>query len=247
MTHSRAIAAIYWRELRAYLATPWVPIFVAIFVASSIVLAFQSGGLFEAEQADIGPFFQLAPWLLLIFAAAFGTKAWWEETRNGTFDLLLSIGLPIGSMVVGKFLAGWTVFAAALFLTFPLWLSFSLLGQVDHGATSIAYFGCFMAAGLYLAISSAMSALANSQMIATVLASVMGFVLTAAGLSLFGDIARHIVGADIANTIEAMTVLSHLEATRNGVLDARTIVYFSSSIAFWLALTGLFVSARRCQ
>jgi len=247
MRRLRTIAAIYRRELSAYLATLWAPIFIAIFVASATILPFQTRGLFENEQADIGPFFQLVPWLLLIFASAFGMKLWSEEVKNGTFELLLSAPMPIGSIVVGKFLAAWSVFAAALILTFPLWLVFSFLGPVDHGATAIAYMGCLMAAGVYLAISSAMSAFTSNQVLALVLASVVSFVVTASGLSVFGDITRQAFGGEIAHAIEAMTILDHLETTQRGVLEARTLIYFSTSIAFWLAITGLFVSARRSQ
>ena len=55
-------------------------------------------------------------------------RLWAEEARSGAIELLLTLPAPTWSLVLGKFLAAWTVAGAALVLTFPLWISGELPG-----------------------------------------------------------------------------------------------------------------------
>ena len=177
-----ALRAVYLRELAAYFLTPLAYVFIAIFLIALGAFTFQIGRFFDTNQADLAPFFLFHPWLYLVFLPAVAMRLWADEARGGTLELLLTLPAPSWSLVLGKFLAAWTVAGAALLLTTPMWLSVAWLGRPDNAAIALAYAMSFLMAGGYLAIACALSAAAGNQVVAFVLSVAVGFVFTAAGL-----------------------------------------------------------------
>ncbi len=123
-----SLAAIYRRELLAYVTTPTAYVFVAVFLFSIGLFTFQVGGFFEARRADLTPFFAFHPWIFMVFLPAVSMRLWAEESRSGAIELLMTLPAPTWSLVLGKFLAAWSVAGAALLLTLPLWVTVNLLG-----------------------------------------------------------------------------------------------------------------------
>lgn len=238
-------SALYRRELGSYLATPAAYVFVAAFLAGASLFAFQIGGLFEAGRADLQIFFQFHPWLFLIFMPALAMRAWADEVRTGTLETLLAIPAPTASLVLGKFMAAWTIAGIALVLSFPLWIALSWLGPVDHGATSATYLGSFLLAGAYLSIGTAMSAVTSNQVVAFVLGVIVAFIFTAAGLPIVGDTVAGVVGAGAGRSLTLVSILDQFDGLNRGVIEARALVFFFTLMGAWLAVTTIFVDGKR--
>src|ERR1700760_4087829 len=103
----RNIAVIVRRELQSYFATPLAYVFIVIYLVLAGALAFFLGNFFDRGQADLQPFFSFHPWLYLVLIPALAMRLWAEERRAGTIELLLTLPIPIGAAVMGKFLAAW--------------------------------------------------------------------------------------------------------------------------------------------
>ena len=129
--------AIYLRELAAYFLTPLAYVFMTIFLIALGAFTFEIGRFFETNQADLSPFFLFHPWLYLVFLPAIAMRLWADEARGGTLELLLTLPAPTWSLVLGKFLAAWTVAGAALLLTLPMWISVNWLGAPDNAAIAL--------------------------------------------------------------------------------------------------------------
>jgi ABC-2 type transport system permease protein len=237
--------AIYRRELLSYLTTPTAYVFVAVFLFAIGLFTFQVGGFFAARRADLSAFFAFHPWIFMVFLPAIAMRLWSEEARSGAIELLLTLPAPTWSLVIGKFLAAWTIAAAAHVLTLPLWITVNVLGAPDNAAIFTAYLASLLMAGAYLAIGSVMSALTPAQVVAFVLAVLISFLLTALGLPLVSDFFSGVVGGAIAEGIGRFSILYHFDAAQRGVVEVRSIVYFVSLIALCLAFTALAVDARR--
>jgi ABC-2 type transport system permease protein len=240
-----ALAAVYARELRAYFHTPLAYIFIAVFLLALGAFTFEIGRFFESNQADLSPFFLFHPWLYLVFLPAVAMRLWADETRGGTLELLLTLPAPTWSLVLGKFLAAWTVAGVGLLLTLPMWISVNWLGAPDNAAISLAYAMSFLMAGGYLAVASALSSVAGNQVAAFVLSVTVGFLFTAAGLPLVLSGAADAFGAQAAETIASFSLLAHFEAAQHGVLEARALIFYVGFIALWLTLNAVWVSARK--
>jgi ABC-2 type transport system permease protein len=240
-----SMTAIYRRELLSYLTTPTAYVFVAVFLFAIGLFTFQVGGFFEAQRADLSAFFSFHPWIFMIFLPAVAMRLWSEESRSGAIELLLTLPAPTWSLVLGKFLAAWTIAAAALVLTIPLWITVNILGSPDNAAIFTAYLGSLLMAGAYLAIGSMMSALTPAQVVAFVLAVLVSFLLTALGLPLVMDFFSGIIGGGLAEAIGRFSIMHHFDAAQRGVVEFRSIFYFASLIGLCLAYTALAVDARR--
>ncbi|HRK63558.1 MAG TPA: hypothetical protein PLN53_04140 [Terricaulis sp.] len=240
-----SMLAIYRRELLSYLTTPTAYVFVAVFLFAIGLFTFQVGGLFETRRADLSSFFAFHPWIFMIFLPAIAMRLWSEETRSGAIEVLMTLPSPTWALVLGKFLAAWTVAAAALVLTAPLWITVNVLGAPDNAGIFTAYVSSLLMAGAYIAIGSMMSALTGAQVVAFVLAVLAAFMLTALGAPIVADFFSGIVGGGLSEAISRFSILYHFDAAQRGVIEARSIVYFASLIALCLAFTGLAVDARR--
>lgn len=240
-----SLAAVYRREVLSYLTTPTAYVFVAVFLFAIGLFTFQVGGFFEARRAELSSFFAFHPWIFMVFLPAVAMRLWAEETRSGAVELLLTLPAPTWSLVLGKFLAAWTIAAAALLLTTPLWITVNFLGSPDNAAIFTGYLASLLMAGAYLAIGSVMSALTAAQIVAFVLAVLVAFVLTALGLPLVSDFFSGFVGGGVAEAIGRFSILHHFDAAQRGVVEVRSIVYFASLIALCLSFTALAVDARR--
>jgi ABC-2 type transport system permease protein len=240
-----SMTAIYRRELLSYLTTPTAYVFVAVFLFAVGLFTFQVGGFFEARRADLTAFFAFHPWIFMVFLPAVSMRLWAEETRSGAVELLMTLPAPTWALVLGKFLAAWTIAAVALLLTIPLWITVNVLGSPDNAAIFTAYLASLLMAGAYIAIGSAMSALTPAQVVAFVLAVMISFLLTALGLPLVLDFFSGFVGGAVAETVARFSILHHFDAAQRGVVEFRSVFYFGSLIGLCLGFTALAVDARR--
>lgn len=235
------VRAIYLRELAAYFLTPLAYVFMTIFLIALGAFTFEIGRFFETNQADLSPFFLFHSWLYLVFLPAIAMRLWADEARGGTLELLLTLPAPTWSLVLGKFLAAWTVAGAALLLTLPMWISVNWLGAPDNAAIALGYLMSFLMAGSYLAIACAMSAAAGNQVVAFVLSVAVGFLFTAAGLPIVGNA----LGPVMADMLASFSLLTHFEAAQRGVLELRSLVFYLGFIGLWLTLNAVWVSGRK--
>lgn len=241
----RSLLAVYRRELLSYATTPIAYVFVAVFLFAIGLFTFQVGGFFEMRRADLAGFFAFHPWIFMVFLPAVAMRLWSEETRSGAIELLLTLPAPTWALVLGKFLAAWTIAGVALVLTFPLWITVSFLGQPDHAAIVTAYIGSFLMAGAYIAIGSAMSALTQSQVVAFVLAVLISFLVTALGLPIVLDFAGPMIGGAGADMLARFSILHHFDAAQRGVVEFRSLFYYLSLSVMCLGFTWVAIDARR--
>lgn len=228
------LSTILKRELRAYFATPVAYVFIVIFLVLAGVATFYMGGFYERGQADLEPFFQFHPWLYMFLIPAISMRLWSEERKAGTLELLLTLPVPLGAAVVGKFLAAWIFTAAALAGTLPLWLTVNYLGDPDNTVIFAGYLGSLLMAGGFLAIGACISALTKNQVIAFVVSFVICFAFNLSGFPMVIDMFSAWAPQAIVDVISSFSFLTHFNSIVKGVIDVRDVVFFATLIAFWL-------------
>lgn len=239
------IAPIYRREMRGYFTTPIAYVFMVIFLLLSGVFTFYVGGFFERGQADLQPFFTWHPWLYLILAPAVGMRLWSEERKTGTFELLLTLPVSVWDAVTGKFLAAWTMIAASLALTFPIWITVNVLGDPDNGVILASYLGSILMAGAYLAVSACVSAATRNQVIAFVVSVSVCFAFLLMGFPLILDFFRPWMPDSALSFVSFLGFLQHFESIVRGVLDLRDLLYFLTFTTLWLYIGAWVVNHHR--
>ncbi|MCU0405307.1 MAG: hypothetical protein MUE99_12255 [Chitinophagaceae bacterium] len=87
------------------------------------------------------------PWILLMLVPAITMRSLSDEFRTGTWELLRTRPVTIGQIVLGKFLAAFTVallsLAPSLIYIVTIW-ALSLNQSIDSGGIAGAYIGLVM-------------------------------------------------------------------------------------------------------
>lgn len=241
----RGVMAIYRREMGAYLTGSTAFVFVAVFLLALGVFTWEIGRFFDTGRAGLEPFFQFHPWLWMVFLPAIAMGLWADERSRGTGELLLTLPLSVGEMVVGKFLAAWTIALAALALTTPIWWTVNYLGTPDNAAIALTYLVSALMAAAYVSLGAALSALTGNPVMAFILSISVAFVLTSAGLPVVLSGVIDLFGADAGRAVAQLSMLTHFEAAQRGVLELRAVVFYVGLTVMFLTLNGIWVAARR--
>src|SRR5580704_9043989 len=127
----RKVSRIAGRELTGFFASPAAVLFLAAFLGVTLFIFFWVATFFERNLADVRPLFQWMPLLLIFLVAALTMRAWAEERRGGTLELLLTSPTAPTELVIGKFLGCLGLVLLALILTLALPITVACLGQLD--------------------------------------------------------------------------------------------------------------------
>ena len=225
---------IFRREFFGYFSTPVAYVFLVIFLAALGALTFFVGHFFDQGQATLDGFFQFHPWLYLFLVPAISMRLWAEERRSGSIELLLSLPVTSLSAVLGKYFAAWAVAGIGLMLTTPIWASVNYLGRADNGVIAAGYLGSFLMAGSYLAIGTFVSAMTRNQVVAFIIAATVSFLFTASGLGVVLEFFSGWAPRSLLDAVAHFSFLEHFRDLARGVVDLRDVVFFASTIVFFL-------------
>ncbi len=242
----RATLVIARREFASYFATPVAVVFIVIFLALQGALTFNLGNFFDRNQADLVPFFNFLPWVLLLLVPALTMRLWAEERRQGTIEMLLTLPITQTQAVVGKFLAAWAFCLLALLLTFPFVVTVNYLGHPDNAVIACGYLGGFLVAGCFLAIGGAISASTKNQVIAFVLTVAVCFVFTVASTPLVTDFLAQSTPL-LATIARRLAVAERYQTMTRGVISLRDMLYFASFILFFAFVNTVVIDHRRAD
>lgn len=243
----KLLMVIVRRELVSYLKAPLTYLFLSAFVALAGILTFYPGDFYARNQADLGPFFTVHPWLYLFLLSALSMRLWAEERQSGSIELLMT--LPVGNFarVTGKFLAIWLVAGLALLLTFPMVLTVNYLGTPDNGAILAGYLGSWMLAGTYLAIGSCMSAVARQQIVAFVLTIAVCLIFMGAELAPVRDTLLPWAPMWLVDGVAGLGFAQRFNAISGGLIGASDVLYFISLIVAWLSATAVVIDLNKSK
>ena len=241
----RNTKGIIKRELAGYFGSPVAYVFLVIFLVLCGFFTFYVSHFYELEQADLRAFFEWHPWIFLFLVPAIGMRLWADERRTGTIELILTLPVTLPEVVVGKFIAAWLFIGLGLFLTFPLVLTVSYLGDPDLGAVFCAYLGSFLLAGAYLSVGSMTSSMTRNQVISFILSVIICLFLVLAGWPPVIEILSGWSPLWLIDVISGFSFMPHFQSMERGVLDLRDIIYYISVIFFMLFSNGVVLQNRK--
>jgi ABC-2 type transport system permease protein len=256
MRHTLAIAG---REVRALFSTPVGYVLIAgylvlggyfFFVGLGVFLqqiqqiqAFQMFDLLEQFNLNdrvIAPAFGSFSVILLFLVPLVTMRVFAEERVNGTFELLLTSPLGVWQIVLGKYLAVVAIVAllVALSALFPAMLL--LYGDPEPLQTLSGLLGLF-GYGLALgALGCFASALTRSQIVAAVIAIILGLILYLL------EFAAQLAPAGATQSVmRYLAVGSHFEPSLTGLVRSQDFVYYAVVIVFLLSLVRVTIESLR--
>lgn len=239
--------AIFQKEIGSFFNSLIAYIVMAVFLTAVglIVWVFPDSNILDYGYADLGSFFQLAPYVLLFLIPAITMRSLADEIKTGTLELLLTKPILNRDLILGKFFANWALVLITLLPTLIYYYSIYKLGNpegnIDSAAVFGSYIGLMLFSGVLVSIGLWSSSLNDNQIVAFILGVFIAFIWYIG----FGAI------SDLAGTGLVAEVFSWAALDRQylslgkGLVDSRNVIYLLSLMAFFLFLTYIQVQKLR--
>lgn len=231
--------AIYWRELRSYFTTPIGYVFAGMFLAVSGAL-FSFLVLLQADTSSMSLYFLALLFVFAILLPLLTMKLFAEDRRTKSEQILLTAPVSLGAMVIAKYLAALTVFAAVLAVN-----SFNFYLLYLYGNPSLSYIllnvlSLFLIGAAFIAVGVFISALTESQLNAAI--GSMGLIVV---ILILGLLVSSIPVEWVRTVIRWFSVIDRYSTMASGILDLSAVVYFISFAAVFIFLTVRVYEKRR--
>ena len=230
--------AIVKREINSFFASSIGYLVIGVFLIINGLFLWVFNGaynIFDAGFADITPFFELAPWVFLFLIPAVTMRAFSDERKMGTLELLLTKPIALRNIVLGKYVGAVLLIFIALIPTLLYVVTISDLGNPsgnwDVGSTVGSYTGLLFLVLAYTSIGVFASTLSRNQIVAFIVAVFLCFIIFYGfeGIStLFGN---------SETSISSFGMKVHYNSIARGVIDTRDLIYFISVAGLFIALT----------
>ncbi len=238
--------ALYKKELTGFFGslTGYIVI-ISFLMANALFMWLLPGNIFEMGYAAIDPLFINAPYIYLLLIPAITMRAFAEEKKAGTIESLLTKPLSDIRIILGKYLAGFTVVFFSVLPTLIYVLSIYQLaspkGDIDLGGIWGSYIGLLLLGSVYLAVGIFTSTLTENQIIALIYSVVICLFLTW-GLDMIAQFnSVKIIDLLIIN----LGISEHYNSISRGVIDSRDIAYFISADIAFLYAANLMLQKRK--
>lgn len=230
----------YFSSLSGYLVVSIILIFAGLY------LWVFSGNVFEYGYANLDVFFSLMPWLAIFFIPAITMRTFSDELSSGTIESLLTKPLKERDIVGGKFLGAlsvWTIIVSlSLVYIFCIKALASANTPPDFGALAGSYIGLFLLGALFISMGLLASIHSSNAIVGFVVGVILSYLVYDA-LYQLADL--NLLNGQFNFLLEYMGIRYHYDSISRGVLDISDVVYFISSILFFLFLTQLKLEKRK--
>ena len=233
-----SILIIYKKELRSFFTSPMAYIFLVVFALVNGY--FFTNTFFLYNQSDMRSLFGIIPLVYLFFIPAVSMGLISQEKSLGTIEIISTLPIRERDIVIGKYLAAFTLILVALSTTIIHYITLYQVGTtIDHGAIFTGYLGLALLGGVYTAVGIFASSITENQVIAFIvgIAIVLTFFLM--------DKLLVFVPSGLAGIVQYMSTEYHLSNISRGVIDTRNLIYFGSVIGFFLFMTTRILESRK--
>ena len=247
------LCAIYKRELKSYFSSPIAYVLIAAFLAVAgyffynilsyfAMMSFRSLQYAQMYRGNIPPmnvnnwvirpFFQNLAVVTLFLIPLLTMRSFAEERKSGTLELLITSPITNTQLLLGKFLAAYTLFLVMLLLTLVYQGILFLLGTPDFLPIVSGYIGFMLLGAAFVSLGVFISSLTNNQIVAALVSFALFLLFWVI------DWASLFSGKFISSILKYLSVTSHFYQFARGSIETSAIVYLLSLTLLGLFLTG---------
>src|SRR3954463_1891343 len=242
------IFAIYRKELRTYFTSPvayglmaffallsgyFFYIYVAMFVSRSMESQMMGRGFpMDVNEWVVRPALMNVSVIGLFLIPLITMRVFAEEKSRGTIELLATSPVRDYEIILGKWLASFTLYAAILAVSMINICMLYLYGKPDFSPILTGYLGLLLQGGTLLAIGTFISTTTRNQIVAAFATFAVCLILWVL------DWVSSYETAAWAKVVAYMSVITHFEPFAKGVIDTKDVIFYLSMIFFSLFLTA---------
>ena len=232
------MTAIYKKELKNYFNTPIAYVFLAPFIlfASMQFIAI----LTHTNQILVDYILTYVNLLCLFIVPVLTMQLLSEERSKKTDQLLITAPVSVWEIVLGKFLAAYSVFfiGCGISLIYPI--IFSVIGSPIISEIVGQYIGFILIWGVFIAVGLFISSCTESQVVSAILTFVALFFLYSVD-SWMSSITNQFV----KDIVSWFSVMNRYTDFQSGLLNIPSVLYYLSFMFVFLFLTQRNIEKRR--
>jgi ABC-2 type transport system permease protein len=252
----KGMIAVYRREMGSYFVSPIAYIVVGLFLlvcgwffyrllgffiqqsVTAQMRSMQFGGGPQAMDVPglvIQNFFGIVSTIILFLLPMLTMGIYAEERKRGTMELLMTSPLTEFQIVLGKFLAGLSLFMVMLAPTLIYQILMAAYAEpgIPWSVLWSGYLGLVLLGGVLVALGAFISSLTESQIIAGVATFALFLLLWVV------DFGARDSASTWGDIVQYLSILRHFDDFSRGVIDTANIVFYVS-----LAGIGVFLTQR---
>ena len=247
---------IFKKEMRLYFSSPiaWVILTIFLFIAgyffysifAFFTLASMQSAMNPAMARDLNvtdsvlrPLFSNVSVILLLLMPLVTMRQFAEERRSGTIELLLTYPVRDGAVLIGKYLAGLTLYAMMLAATLVYPALVAYFARVEWGPLVTGYLGLLLMGATFLAVGTFASSLTENQIVASITTFGVLLIFWVIGWS------SDYLGGPWGRVLTHLSLIDHFDSFAKGVLDTKDVIYYVDFTVVALFLTLRSLEARR--
>jgi len=231
--------AIFKREIRGYFTGVIGYVFLVLFLAVAGVV-FSYSTLFSMTS-DSTVYFTAMLLFSAIILPILTMKSFSEERKTKTEQLLLTSPVSITSMVIGKFLASYVMFAGAVLFSSLYFLFLIPYTQIRWAVIVGNVIALLLVGMVFIAIGLFVSALTENQLSAAV--GTIGIIAALLGISLLTSLVPS--NYWIRFVLDSLSIFTRFQSFTNGYFELSSFVYYISVGAVFVYFTIRVYDRRR--
>ena len=246
------MVAIFKREFKAYFSTPLGYVFLTAFY-------FFLGFYFTTMYSNGSPYIEdiiSAMSTVAVFAMPVLTMRLMSEERRQKIDqVLITAPVRLTSIVMGKFLAAFAVYAIGFAPTVIFEMIFASKVSVNILSYIYTLFGIFLLGAVLIALGMFISSLTESAVVSAILSLVINILVlymsnfasmitVPESDTLFGKVWQFIVQSFVT-LLEKLSFITAFETFSQSIFSVSDVVYFISLVVVFIFLSVRSLEKRR--
>lgn len=233
----RRVAALAAKDLAVLWTSPLPYVGGAVFHALLGLLYVSQ--LETRQQALIQPLFPVAGFLLVVVVPVLTMRAFADETKAGSLDLLVAAGVPTPVLVIAKWLAAWITALAILAPSLLFVVLLHLYGNPEPGPIIAGYLGVVLLTAILTAVGVLASASTTAAPVAATATLFVAMVLW------FVHIGNDSIVVNA--TVTRFSLSERMRSFAGGGIDTGDLTFFVLGTVAAVALTAVVLRARRLR
>ena len=232
--------SVYKREMRSYFTSLVGYVYYAIFFLVSAFL-FMQYTVQAGDKANVANYFTIILYLFIVTIPLITMKLVSEELKLKTDQLLITSAPSILGVILGKFLAAFTLFGSSFIVSSIIYyIPLTMYGTPNTAKYFASVFAVLLCGMAFISIGIFISSLTENQFIAA-----LGTIVVIVILLLIGNLGTYINSEFIRTILSNISFSARYGNFANGIMDYGSLFYFLSISALFLFLSTKVFERRR--
>jgi len=231
------------KELNSWINSPAIYGITVFFLLFVSIWFYYLQHFFAMDTATLRPFFSAFPIAFIFVIPVLTMRAWAEEKKLGSVEILFTMPFTDWELVLGKFLSCFALIVCMVILTIPVPISLLPLGYFEIGVILAEYSGALLLGAASSALGLFLSGVSKNQAAAFVGSAVV-LLAFITGLSMLAN-SMGDLPVGLTNLLYFFSLSYHFESFSRGLLDSRDIAFFLVTTILFLFLNVQVLVYRR--